>query len=51
MFQLRVDDDIVRMLAEERHALAMTDLIKRTQPGKQFSCRGTARGGAWLHVS
>jgi ribosomal-protein-serine acetyltransferase len=31
MFQLRVDDEIVLVLAEERHAPAMTDLIKRNQ--------------------
>ena len=31
MFQLRVDDDIALMLAEERHAQAMTDLIVRNQ--------------------
>jgi ribosomal-protein-serine acetyltransferase len=31
MFQLLVDDEIVLVLAEERHAQAMTDLIKRNQ--------------------
>src|SRR3984893_5573162 len=31
MFQLLVDDEIVLVLAEERHAQAMTELIKRTQ--------------------
>ncbi|MDQ6670114.1 MAG: GNAT family N-acetyltransferase [Chloroflexota bacterium] len=31
MFQLRVDDQIALVLAEERHAEAMTDLIKRNQ--------------------
>jgi ribosomal-protein-serine acetyltransferase len=31
MFQLRVDDEIALVLAEERHAQAMTDLIKRNQ--------------------
>ncbi len=31
MFQLRVDDEIVLVLAEERHAQAMTDLIVRNQ--------------------
>src|SRR6266566_7842348 len=31
MFQLAVDDDIVLILAEERHAEVMTDLIVRNQ--------------------
>jgi len=31
MFQLAVDDDIALVLAEERHALAMTNLIVRNQ--------------------
>ena len=31
MFQLPVDDDLVLVLAEERHAQAMTDLIVRNQ--------------------
>src|ERR1700730_15961864 len=31
MFQLAVDDDIALVLAEERHAQAMTDLIVRNQ--------------------
>src|SRR5438105_438043 len=31
MFQLLVDDEIALVLAEERHAQAMTDLIKRNQ--------------------
>jgi len=31
MFQLCVDDEIVLVLAEERHAPAMTELIKRNQ--------------------
>lgn len=31
MFQLRVDDEIALVLAEERHAQAMTDLIVRNQ--------------------
>ena len=31
MFQLAVDDEIVLVLAEERHAQAMTDLIVRNQ--------------------
>jgi ribosomal-protein-serine acetyltransferase len=31
MFQLRVDDEIALVLAEERHAPAMTDLIVRNQ--------------------
>jgi ribosomal-protein-serine acetyltransferase len=31
MFQLLVDDEIVLVLAEERHAQAMTELIKRNQ--------------------
>lgn len=31
MFQLRVDDEITLVLAEERHARAMTDLIVRNQ--------------------
>ena len=31
MFQLDVDDDIALVLAEERHALAMTNLIVRNQ--------------------
>ncbi|MGI9147895.1 MAG: GNAT family N-acetyltransferase [Chloroflexota bacterium] len=31
MFQLRVDHEIVLVLAEERHAQAMTDLIQRNQ--------------------
>jgi len=31
MFQLVVDDEVVLVLAEERHAQAMTDLIKRNQ--------------------
>jgi ribosomal-protein-serine acetyltransferase len=31
MFQLPVDDEIVLVLAEERHAAAMTDLIVRNQ--------------------
>jgi ribosomal-protein-serine acetyltransferase len=31
MFQLEVDDEIVLVLAEERHAQAMTDLIVRNQ--------------------
>jgi ribosomal-protein-serine acetyltransferase len=31
MFQLRVDDELVLVLAEERHAEAMTDLIVRNQ--------------------
>jgi ribosomal-protein-serine acetyltransferase len=31
MFQLAVDDDIALVLAEERHALAMTELIVRNQ--------------------
>ena len=31
MFQLRVDDEIVLVLAEERHAQVMTDLILRNQ--------------------
>jgi ribosomal-protein-serine acetyltransferase len=31
MFQLAVDDDVVLVLAEERHAQAMTDLIIRNQ--------------------
>src|SRR5712691_10333480 len=31
MFQLAVDDEIVLVLAEERHAQAMTDLILRNQ--------------------
>src|SRR3977135_1979991 len=31
MFQLCVDDEIVLVLAEERHAQAMTELIKRNQ--------------------
>ena len=32
MFQLGVDDDIALVLAEERHAQVMTDLIVRNQP-------------------
>ena len=31
MFQLAVDDDIALVLAEERHAQVMTDLIVRNQ--------------------
>jgi ribosomal-protein-serine acetyltransferase len=31
MFQLLVDDEVVLVLAEERHAQAMTDLISRNQ--------------------
>src|ERR687884_740740 len=31
MFQLDVDDDLALVLAEERHAQAMTDLIVRNQ--------------------
>src|SRR5437879_7091601 len=31
MFQLDVDDDIALVLAEERHAQVMTDLIVRNQ--------------------
>ena len=31
MFQLRVDDEITLVLAEERHAQVMTDLIARNQ--------------------
>jgi ribosomal-protein-serine acetyltransferase len=31
MFQLLVDDEVVLVLAEERHAQAMTDLINRNQ--------------------
>src|SRR5215470_4176663 len=31
MFQLKVDDDITLVLAEDRHARAMTDLIARNQ--------------------
>lgn len=31
MFHLEVDDEIVLVLAEERHAQAMTDLIRRNQ--------------------
>src|SRR5260370_29252892 len=31
MFQLRVDDEVALVLAEERHAQAMTDLIVRNQ--------------------
>jgi len=31
MFQLVVDDEVVLVLAEERHAQAMTELIKRNQ--------------------
>ena len=31
MFQLRVDDEIALVLAEDRHAQAMTDLIVRNQ--------------------
>jgi len=31
MFQLRVDDEVALVLAEERHAQAMTDLIARNQ--------------------
>src|ERR1700736_1980886 len=31
MFQLAVDGDIALVLAEERHAQAMTDLIRRNQ--------------------
>ncbi|HEV7662111.1 MAG TPA: GNAT family protein [Chloroflexota bacterium] len=43
MFQLAVDDEIVLVLAEERHAQAMTDLIVRNQ-------RRLARWEPWAEL-